>query len=135
MLRNILYALLGIVLIVGSVWSIIAHESLYHRAERTNGTILEVHQGGRTYWHSAWFEVEFRDYKGELHRAKADTGGEFTSLRKSDSIELLYDPNNPSNIRSPKRSSGMLFRFVLFAVGVGCIVMAKGHSNRKKLKY
>jgi hypothetical protein len=125
MLRDILYALLGIVLIMGSVWSIIAHESLYHRAERTNGTILEV---------DAWFEVEFRDYKGEHHRAKAETGGEFTSLRKGDSIELLYDPRNPSNIRSPKRSSGMLFRFVLFAVGVGCIVKAKGHSNRKKLR-
>jgi hypothetical protein len=133
MLRDILYALLGIVLIMGSVWSIIAHESLYHRAERTNGTILEVHQGG-IYGSDAWFEVEFRDYKGEHHRAKAETGGEFTSLRKGDSIELLYDPRNPSNIRSPKRSSGMLFRFVLFAVGVGCIVKAKGHSNRKKLR-
>lgn len=124
--KALLYALLSLSLIVGSVWNVIAAESLYHRAEKATGTVVEVKlrtnpEGSD----SRWFIVDFLDSKGVVYRAKGWSGVSAT-LRKGDSIELLYDPKDPSNIRHPRRFAPWGTAAGYFTIGVLFILKAIG---------
>jgi hypothetical protein len=87
---------------VVSVWRVVTTELLYHQAEKVIGTVAKVNFAPNpAAQDSYWFIVEFRDSKGIVHRANG-WSVEPASLRRGYSIEVLYDPKDPSNIRPPK---------------------------------
>jgi hypothetical protein len=110
--------LIGAACIVGSIWIVINAELFLHRAERATGIVLEAHQSACEYC-EAWIKVEFSDSAGVVHQATSETGGETTSIKAGDTIEVLYDPNDPSDMRGPRlRFASWFDASMLFGFGV-----------------
>lgn len=88
----------GLVLIVLAVMRVVQTESFMKRAEPATGTVLESRQGVLIM--NAVITVEFRDAEGVVRKAEFEPGGETTSIKKGDSLSLLYDPADKSYIYS-----------------------------------
>ena len=123
-------ALIGLAFIVGSVWQAVLVESFLDRAEPATATVLDVHnwmtpygsddhgliQHKPPFLRSAGVTIEYRDSEGVIRRAYSEQGGETTSLRAGDSVEILYDPNNPSIVRGAPRAGYRLHSWLWVAV-------------------
>ncbi|OQY05142.1 MAG: hypothetical protein B6I22_07950 [Desulfobacteraceae bacterium 4572_123] len=119
----------GIVLIVFAVMRVAQTESFLKRAERTTGTILEVHQGILVW--SAVIKLEFHDAAGSAWKAEFETGGETTSLKKGDSVNLLYDPTNKSSVYvGDPRLNRYPVSSIYFILG-GCLIFFTIYRLRK----
>jgi len=87
---------IGILLIVISVWGVIARELLFHRGIKVTGTIVAVSQG-QISGSSAIIVVEYYDNNGVLHRETQETGWETDPNKK-----LLYSNSSSEHVTSIK---------------------------------
>ena len=71
-------------------------ESFIKRAVPTTGTVVALQQGVLAW--NAEITVGYVDATGTAREARFETGGETTSHKKGDAVDLLYDPDNPSSV-------------------------------------
>jgi hypothetical protein len=122
----IICATIGVLIIGISLWSVIARELLFHRGVKVPGTIVAV-SAAPVSGTSATIVVEYYDNNGVLHREAQQTGWETSGFREGDSISILYDPNDPTKIRSANRSDGSSYiPYIVIIVGVFFIIRAVG---------
>jgi len=89
-------AMLGLVLMVYGAARVVKTESFLDRAVQATGKVVAVRQGVLAW--SAMITVAFVDISGTERQAEFETGGETTTHKQGDSVDLLYDPNRPLSI-------------------------------------
>ena len=89
---------------------------------RTNGTVTEIVRRGSGDTSSFYPIVDF-EYEGRTISLEADTGGGRKRHYVGQSVEVLYDPDDPTCFRLEGDGGVGIAGSIMLAVGFGCVAI------------
>ena len=114
---------LGVVLLVGGAIAFVHTERFVSGSERATGTVIDLSSrtdsDGDVMYHPV---VRFTTAEGRTVQFVSGTGSSPASQSEGDSVEVLYDPDDPQDAKLSGFFDLWLWPFALSALGVAFLV-------------
>ncbi len=135
-IAGVISAIMGIVAVIVGIASIAADKQFEKTAEKTTGVITQIvktktHNGtknsGAKYDYDVYVEYEV---DGKTYDEKLDVY--YTGMHKGDDIQIMYNPDNPEEIRGGSPLAKLLFPavFGLVFIGVGVFMFISASKGK-----
>ncbi|MEN2402185.1 DUF3592 domain-containing protein [Flavobacterium sp. MC2016-06] len=139
-LVSYIFGLIGLVFFSGSLYSYLDQQAFLKRAEKVQGTVIELIVNRSNNSTTFTPVVFFTTKDGKEIEFTSSISSNPPSYNQGESVEMVYDPTNPSDATINAFSSlymGPLifgiFGLVFFLVGFSIILF--GYLKKKKAKY
>ena len=144
-LFGIIFGLIGVGMLIGGYYTWSSTNAFLQTATKAQGEVVNVvrerssDSDGRTSY-SYYPEIKFRTSTNEEVIFKSSSGSNPPSYRTGESVEVLYDPQNPPNASINSFMSLWLGTIILSVIGlvfaaIGFGVLAFQGKNSKKIAW
>lgn len=139
-LFSLLFLVLGLGLIIGSYYKYQATQAFLATATEATGEITQVRSRTDSDGNRGYFpQISFQTLTGQSHRFEGAREASRFEYRKGDTVNVLYDPHNPSNAAIKGSHSPMLTSVLMVGAGIlfgffGVLGLKEGFGWKSKKK-
>jgi hypothetical protein len=127
----IIFPLVGIILLIGSVFSFTSTKTFLKNSIATNGTIVEVvmekstqtQKGHVTYYYKYYPKVSFAANDGNEYTFVSNIGSNKSPYSPGQGVKVLYDQKNPQNAKINKFIDIWLGPLLFFIIGLAFLIL------------
>ncbi|MBN1203430.1 MAG: DUF3592 domain-containing protein [Myxococcaceae bacterium] len=123
---GLILAVVGIGLVVGSIVAASRTKRFLATAQEARAEVIGMHVSSGTQSSRAYFPVlRYRTQKGATHEVTSSVGSNPPRYKEGDSVVILYEPANPTNVRIHTFSNVWLVPMILGGIG-GIFILVGG---------